>query len=180
MVPTPPEQKKEPHPLVRLARDTVETFVREGYVLRPRELTPEMTERAGAFVSLKKLGVLRGCIGTFEPTQPNLAEEIISNAISSATRDPRFPPVTPAELPQLSYSVDVLTSPEPVESLEQLDPKKYGVIVECGRRRGLLLPDLEGVDTVTHQIDICCQKAGILPNEPLRLHRFRVKRYSEA
>lgn len=179
MVPEGPEQNREPHPLVRLARDTVETFVREGYIPRPKELTPDMRERAGAFVSLKKLGMLRGCIGTFEPTRSNLAEEIINNAISSATRDPRFPPVTPPELPHLSYSVDVLTKPEPVESIEQLDPKKYGVIVECGRRRGLLLPDLEGVDTVAHQIDICCQKAGIQPNEPLKLHRFQVKRYSE-
>lgn len=180
MVPERPEETNQPHPLVRLARDTVETFIREGYVLRPKALTPEMTERAGAFVSLKKHGMLRGCIGTFEPTQPNLAEEIINNAISSATRDPRFPPVTPSELPDLSYSVDVLTRPEPVESPEQLDPKKYGVIVECGRRRGLLLPDLEGVDTVAHQIDICCQKAGIQPHETLKLHRFQVKRFSEA
>jgi len=138
-----------------------------------------MRERAGVFVSIKKHGQLRGCIGTFEPTQSNVAQEVINNAISSATRDPRFPPVAPAELADLSYSVDVLTKPEPVDSPAQLDPKEYGVIVECGRRRGLLLPNLEGVDTVDYQIDICRQKAGILPHEPVRLYRFQVKRYSE-
>ncbi len=179
MVPQRPEDKKPPHPLVRLARDTVETFVRHGYVLQPKDITPEMRERAGVFVSIKKHGQLRGCIGTFDPTQPNIAEEVINNAISSATRDPRFPPVAPGELPHLHYSVDVLTRPEPVDSAEQLDCKKYGIIVECGRRRGLLLPDLEGVDTVEYQIDICRQKAGILPGEPVRLYRFQVKRYSE-
>ena len=170
----------EPDPLVRLARNTVETFIREGYVLRPTELTPEMRERAGVFVSIKKQGQLRGCIGTFDPTQPSIAEEVINNAISSATRDPRFPPVAPSELPYLTYSVDVLTRPEPVDSVDQLDCKKYGVIVECGRRRGLLLPDLEGVETPEYQIEICRQKAGILPHEPVRLYRFQVKRYSEA
>ena len=136
-----------------------------------------MRERAGVFVSIHKLGELRGCIGTFEPTQANVAEEIITNAISSATRDPRFPPVTPSELGQLTYSVDVLTKPEPIANQDQLDPKKYGIIVECGLRRGLLLPDLEGVDTVDYQIDICRQKAGIGPDEPVKLYQFEVRRY---
>ena len=122
-------------------------------------------------------GDLRGCIGTFEPQQKNVAEEIITNAISSATRDPRFDPITPDELKDLDYSVDVLTSPEPVADESQLDPKKYGVIVECGWRRGLFLPDLEGVDTRGHQIDICRQKGGIAPDEPVKLYRFEVKRY---
>ena len=120
---------------------------------------------------------LRGCIGTIEPTEKNVAEEIINNAINSATRDPRFPPVAPNELKDLSYSVDVLTTPEPINSQDQLDPKKYGVIVECGFRKGLLLPDLEGVDSVDYQIDICRQKAGIAPDEPIKLYRFEVKRY---
>ena len=137
-----------------------------------------MKERAGVFVSIKKFGELRGCIGTFEPTRTNVAEEVIANAISSATRDPRFPPVNTAELPYLSYSVDVLTKPEPVKDLSQLDPKRYGVIVESGWRRGLLLPDLEGVNTVEEQISICRQKAGILPHEPIKLYRFEVRRYS--
>ncbi len=164
-------------PLVRLARDTVETYVKEGKTPQPKELTPEMRERAGVFVSIHKFGELRGCIGTFEPVQKNVAAETIANAISSATRDPRFPPVTPNELKDLDYSVDVLTHPEPVESQDDLDFKRYGVIVEAGFRRGLLLPDLEGVESVGHQIDICRQKAGIAPGEPVKLYRFEVKRY---
>jgi AmmeMemoRadiSam system protein A len=168
---------KELPPLVQLAKKTVETFVNEGKVIKPEELTPEMKEKAGVFVSIHKHGELRGCIGTFEPQQGNVGEEIITNAISSATRDPRFPPVAPNELKDLDYSVDVLTSPEPVESQDQLDPKKYGVIVESGFRRGLLLPDLEGVDSVDYQIDICRQKAGIMPDEPVKLYRFEVRRY---
>ena len=164
-------------PLVRLAKETVETYVKEGKIPRLKELTPEMRGRAGVFVSIHKLGELRGCIGTFEPVEKNVAEETIANAISSATRDPRFPPVAPNELKDLTYNVDVLTKPEPIDSKDQLDPKKYGVIVECGWRRGLLLPDLEGVDSVDEQIDICRQKAGIAPDEPVKLYRFQVKRY---
>ena len=165
------------HSLVKLAKKTVETYVKEGKTLKPKKLTLKMKEKAGVFVSIHKFGKLRGCIGTLEPTMPNVAKETIANVISSATRDPRFPPITPDELSDLSYSVDVLTKPEPIASKDQLDPKKYGVIVECGFRRGLLLPDLEGVDTVDYQIDICCQKAGIMPNEPLKLYRFEVQRY---
>jgi AmmeMemoRadiSam system protein A len=165
------------HPLVELARNTVESYVREGKTPKPKELTPEMKEKAGVFVSIHKLGELRGCIGTFEPARENVAEETINNAVSSATRDPRFPPVAPGELKDLDYSVDVLTTPQPIDSQDQLDPRKYGVIVECGYRRGLLLPDLEGVDSVDYQIDICRRKAGIMPDEPIKLYRFEVKRY---
>jgi AmmeMemoRadiSam system protein B/AmmeMemoRadiSam system protein A len=166
------------HPIVALAKDTVERYVNEGKRPSPPSTpTPEMQEAAGVFVSIHKQGDLRGCIGTFEPQQRNVAEEIITNAISSATRDPRFDPVTPDELPDLDYSVDVLTRPEPVEDKNALDPKRYGVIVEAGWRRGLLLPDLEGVDTVEDQIDICRQKGGIGPDEPVQLYRFEVKRY---
>jgi AmmeMemoRadiSam system protein A len=136
-----------------------------------------MKEKAGVFVSIHKKGQLRGCIGTFEPQEPHVAAEVIANAISSATRDPRFPPIAAGELKDLDYSVDVLTKPELVEDESQLDPKKYGVIVECGWRKGLLLPDLEGVDSVDYQIDICRQKGGIGPDEPVRLYRFEVKRY---
>ena len=164
-------------PLVKLAKKTVETYVKEGKIPEPEEFTPEMKKRAGVFVSIHKGSALRGCIGTFESTRKNVAEEIIANAISSATRDPRFPPIVPSELEDLNYSVDVLTKPKPVESKDQLDPRKYGVIVECGWRRGLLLPDLEGVDSVEQQIDICCQKAGITPGEPVKLYCFEVKRY---
>jgi len=171
-------KKVEMHPLAKLAKETVETYVKEGKIPQlPDELTPEMKERAGVFVSIHKFDELRGCIGTFEPQRENVAKEIITNAINSATRDPRFPPVASGELKDLEYSVDVLTSPEPVESQDQLDPKKYGVIVEHGFRKGLLLPDLEGVDTVDYQIDICRQKAGINPDEPVKLYRFEVKRY---
>jgi len=166
------------HPIAALAKETVEKYVRdEKKPSPPKELTPEMREKAGVFVSIHKLGALRGCIGTFEPQEENVAGEIITNAISSATRDPRFPPIAPDELKDLDYSVDVLTSPEPVEDESHLDPRKYGVIVEAGWRRGLLLPDLEGVDTVEYQIDVCRQKGGISPDEPVQLYRFEVKRY---
>ncbi len=166
------------HPLVVLAKHTVGKYVKEGKKPSPPPTpTPEMQEKAGVFVSIHKHGALRGCIGTFEPQQRNVAEEIITNAISSATRDPRFDPVTPDELEDLDYSVDVLTRPEPVDDESALDAKKYGVIVGAGWRRGLLLPDLEGVDTVEEQIDICRQKGGISPDEPVQLYRFEVKRY---
>jgi len=165
------------HPLVRLAKKTVEMYIKESKVFKPERLTLRMKERAGVFVSIHKLGELRGCIGTIEPRRSNVAEEIILNAISSATRDPRFLPITPDELKDLDYSVDVLTTPQPVKSKDQLDPKKYGVIVEAGWRKGVLLPDLEGVDTAEEQIDICRQKAGIMPDEPVKLYRFEVKRY---
>jgi AmmeMemoRadiSam system protein A len=167
------------HPLVQLAREAIEAYVRQGKRLQPpAELTPEMQERAGVFVSLHKHGELRGCIGTLEPTQPNTAQEIIRNAISSATQDPRFPPVQPNELDDLDISVDVLSEPEPVQSLAELDPKRYGVIVESGWRRGLLLPDLEGVDTVEYQVDIARRKAGIGRDEPVQLYRFSVRRFT--
>jgi AmmeMemoRadiSam system protein B/AmmeMemoRadiSam system protein A len=166
------------HPLAALARQTVETYVREGRVPPPpAELTPEMEEPSGVFVSIHKLGALRGCIGTFEPQQKNVAAEIIANAVSSATRDPRFPPIAPEELKDLDYSVDVLTRPEPIDDISRLDPKRYGVIVECGWRRGLLLPDLEGVDSAEDQIDICRRKGDIDPDEPVKLYRFEVERY---
>jgi AmmeMemoRadiSam system protein A len=168
---------KQLHPIVKLAKEAVEGYVRHGKVLRPTELTAEMKGRAGVFVSIKKRGELRGCIGTFAPTRANIAEEIVANAVCSATQDPRFVPVEASELDDLKYSVDVLTEPEPVKSVAQLDPKKYGVIVECGFGRGLLLPDLEGVDSVEEQIRICRAKAGISAEEPIKLYRFSVKRF---
>jgi len=163
--------------LAALAKETVETYIRKGETPQPVDLTPEMQQKAGVFVSIHKNDDLRGCIGTFEPNEENVALETIRNAISAATTDPRFPAITAEELKDLNYSVDVLTSPEPVDGKDLLDPKKYGVIVESGWRRGLLLPDLEGVDSVDYQIDICRQKAGIAPNEPVKLYRFEVKRY---
>ena len=166
------------HPIVNIARQAVEQYVRHGTILQPDATGPELTRRAGVFVSLHKQGRLRGCIGTFDATQANVAEEIVSSAISAATRDPRFPPVAERELGALEYNVDVLTHPQPVKDASQLDAKRYGVIVESGWRRGLLLPDLDGVDTVAEQIEICRMKAGIGPDEPIRLFRFEVKRYN--
>jgi MEMO1 family protein len=164
-------------PQVRLARETVESYVTRGEIPQPKNIPPEMKSKAGVFVSLHKGDELRGCIGTIEPDEPNIAQEIIRNAIQSATQDPRFYPVKPEELPELVYSVDVLTEPEPIASEKDLNPKKYGAIVEAGWRRGLLLPDLEGVDTVERQLEICRMKAGIGMEEPVKLYRFEVKRY---
>ena len=166
------------HPLVQLARRTVEASVTHGKNPAPGTLTPEMAGRAGAFVTLYKHGELRGCIGTIGPTRDNVAAEVMQNAVSSATRDPRFNPVRPEELPELDYKVDVLGAAEPVSSVKELDAKKYGVIVSAGHRRGLLLPDLEGVDTPEEQIDICRRKGGIGPDEPVTLERFEVIRYT--
>lgn len=168
---------KRMSPVARLAKETVESYIRGGKVPQIGELPPEMKARAGVFVSLHKHGELRGCIGTFEPTEENIAREIVTNAISSAIHDPRFSPITAGELEDLNYSVDILTKPEPVADETSLDPKKYGVIVQSGWRRGLLLPDLEGVDTVDQQIAICRQKASIAPGDPIKLYRFEVQRY---
>ncbi len=143
----------------------------------PGELPPELKRPGAAFVSLKKKGQLRGCIGTVLPTRETLAQEIAENATSAGLRDPRFPPVTAEELEELTYSVDVLTEPEKVEDISQLDPRRYGVIVRCGGRSGLLLPDLEGINTVEEQLSVAMQKAGILPHEEVEIYRFQVQRY---
>ena len=166
------------HPLVKLAKDTIEEYTRAGRkIATPSNPVNNMSEKAGVFVSLKKHGELRGCIGTFQPTTESVAEEIIQNAVSAATQDPRFSPVTEDELGEIDYSVDVLSAPEKVAGKEDLDPKKYGVIVKSGEHKGLLLPDLEGVDTVDAQINIAAMKAGIYPSEDIELYRFEVKRY---
>lgn len=164
---------------VRLARETLETFVREGRTISVPQWVPAefRTRRAGAFVSLKKDGMLRGCIGTIGPVRVNLAEEIINNAVSAGIHDPRFPSVSEDELKDLVYSVDVLGPPEKIDSMEELDVKRYGVIVTSGFRRGLLLPDLEGIDTPPQQVDIALQKAGIGRSEPFEMQRFEVIRY---
>jgi len=174
--PAPPAA--QPHPFVRLARLSLETYVRSGRLISPPTGSPGLDRRAGAFVSLKKHGQLRGCIGTISPTCPTLAEEVIRNAVQAGTADPRFPPVQEDELGELTYSVDVLEPAEPVTSVDELDPKVYGVIVTKGRRTGLLLPDLEGIDTVEDQVAIAMQKAGLRPDETgVTLYRFRVTRY---
>lgn len=167
------------HPLVKLAKDAVELYVQEGKILgiKEDELPPDLKLQAGVFVCLKVRGNLRGCIGTYQPAEPTIARETVRNAISAATCDPRFMCVRPEELEGIEYSVDVLTPPEKVASKGDLDPRRYGVIVQAGGRRGLLLPDLEGVNNVDYQIGIALQKAGISPGTPVELSRFEVKRY---
>lgn len=165
---------------VALARKSLEHYLASGKFLpAPADPPESLAGRAGVFVSLKKKGELRGCIGTFGPTQPTIAAEIIHNAVSAGTQDPRFWPVEADELPQLDISVDILSSPERVDSLKELDAQKYGVIVRRGGRSGLLLPDLAGVDTVEEQVAIAMQKAGIAPDEEIELYRFTVTRYGK-
>lgn len=164
---------------VSLARKTIESYIKDGITIKlPKDLPSEMTDkRAGAFVSLHKNGELRGCIGTILATTDCVGEEIIQNAISASTCDPRFMPVREEELPLLDISVDVLSEPEDISSPDELDVKRYGVIVSKGFRRGLLLPDLDGVDTVEDQIYIAKRKAGIMPDEEVKLQRFEVIRH---
>jgi AmmeMemoRadiSam system protein A len=135
---------------------------------------------AGVFVTIhtRSTGDLRGCIGTIEPIESSLAEETIRNAIAAATRDPRFPPVRPDELDDLVIDVSVLYPPEPIESITQLNPKQYGVIVQRGGRRGLLLPDIPGIDDAKAQVALARQKAWIEPDEPVKMYRFRVEKYT--
>ncbi|MDX1358789.1 MAG: AmmeMemoRadiSam system protein A, partial [Clostridia bacterium] len=161
-------------PYVKLARDTIEHYVRTG--LEPEKVR-NGGERKGTFVSIKKNGRLRGCIGTTGPTEDCVENEIIDNAIKAATKDPRFPPITEEELPDLVISVDVLFPPEKIDSRDMLDVREYGVIVSKGFRKGLLLPNLEGIDTVDEQINIALQKGGISPDENFKMERFRVVRY---
>jgi len=165
---------------VRLARQTVEAFVRGSEEPSlPDDLPEELTgRRAGVFVSLKLNGKLRGCIGTTASTKNSIAEEILNNAISACSEDPRFPPVTAGELERMVYSVDVLGPTERIDSAEQLDVKRYGVIVISGFRKGLLLPNLEGVDTIEEQIKIAKRKAGIPEDERCRMERFEVVRHT--
>lgn len=164
---------------VRLARETVERYVKTGETpVLPDDLPDEMTtQRAGVFVSLKIRGRLRGCIGTIEAVKGSIAEEIMQNAVSACSEDPRFEPVTKAELDSITYSVDVMGASERIDSMDQLDVKKYGVIVTSGYRKGLLLPNLDGVSTVREQVSIAKRKAGIPESERCRLERFEVVRH---
>ena len=166
-------------PCVQLARASLESYILSRKIIDvPQDLPEDLTaRRAGAFVSIHEHGQLRGCIGTISPARSNLAEEIIFNAISASTRDPRFPPIRKEELPFLEINVDVLGEPEDIESEDDLDVKRYGVIVTNGLRRGLLLPDLDGVDTVRQQVAIAKQKAGIASHEKVSLQRFEVVRH---
>lgn len=181
-------RKAEESPWVRLARFSLESYVRDGHRVDPAHDLPDelaaslpdelFSMQAGAFVSLKKDGQLRGCIGTILPTRATLAEEICANAVSAGCRDPRFAPVEPDELPELVYDVDVLSAPEDISGPGELDPARYGVIVSCGGRRGLLLPDLDGIDTPEEQVRIAARKGGIDPTEPgVTYQRFTVTRH---
>ena len=173
------EARDNESPYVRLARQSFTAWVTQRkHIPVPDGLPAEITgKRAGVFVSLHKAGQLRGCIGTISPTQESIAEEIIQNAISACAHDPRFSPVKPEELPAIECSVDVLGDAEDIVSTDQLDVQRYGVIVQSGHRRGLLLPALDGVDTVEEQVDIARRKAGIAKGEPVKLQRFEVIRY---
>lgn len=174
------DQHQNCDPWVRLAWQSVESYVLNSRVMAiPNDLPDALLHRrAGAFVSIHKQGRLRGCIGTISPTRDSLAEEIIRNAVSAAVHDPRFAPVRPDELPLLEIKVDVLDEPEDIQSESELDVKRYGVIVSKGGRRGLLLPDLDGVDTVEQQVAIAKQKAGIGAKEKVSLQRFEVVRHT--
>lgn len=165
---------------VKLAKDSVEHFVRTGCILEGTwQGDPELLQPGAVFVTLKIDGELRGCIGTLAPVREHLGEEIIRNAISACRYDPRFAPVTVEELKDLHYEVSILSEPVKVEGYEQLDPKRYGVIVCKGERRGVLLPDLEGIDTVEKQVTIACYKGHISPQEKPDLYRFTTVHYGE-
>ena len=169
-------------PLAELAKQTVEACITEGRIVlpAPQSLTPEMQEPAGVFVSIKQReGALRGCIGTIRPLCRNVCEEVMTNAIKAALMDPRFPPVTEEELPDLVYSVDILTEPYRIEDLHGQDPQKHGLLVEGVRGQGLLLPGIDGISLPEMQEYSCRQKAGIPLDEPVTLYRFEVRRYQQ-
>jgi len=170
------------NPYVELARKAVENYLNERMIITPaKNLPKEFFERkAGVFVTIEKDGRLRGCIGTYLPVRDNIGEEIIHNAIAAATEDYRFGAVKKVELPHLSYIVYILQKPEKVLDIAELNPKKFGIIVKTREKSGLLLPDLEGVNTVAEQIGICCEKAGIvLKQENVEIYKFTVEKYEE-
>ncbi len=173
---------------IKLARKSIEHYVHQHtkFDVKKAEhhdkifskgfLDDAMNKRAGAFVSIHKEDKLRGCIGTTEPTSPNLVDEIIYNAISACSSDPRFHPVEVDELKDLEISVDILSPYESIDSMNELNINKYGVIVEQGFKRGLLLPNLDGINSVDEQVSIAKQKAGIV-NGKIKLYRFEVVRH---
>ena len=166
------------HPLAKLAKETIRSYITEGVIPQsPENVAEEFMEKRGVFVSIKKHGQLRGCIGTVEPTKNNIAEEVIHNAVSASTKDPRFPSITPDELEDLAISIDLLSPLEKVTDPSQLDPKKYGVLVSSKFKKGILLPDLDGIDTVEEQLRIAKRKGGISRREKFKIQRFEVKRF---
>ncbi|PIQ96039.1 MAG: AmmeMemoRadiSam system protein A [Nitrospinae bacterium CG11_big_fil_rev_8_21_14_0_20_56_8] len=166
------------NPFVTLAQDSIRYYLDHSQPLPcPEELPEELRRKAAAFVSIKKGRELRGCIGTLTPTRPSLAEEIIHNAISAATRDPRFSSVTREEIPYLAVSVDVLTPMEEISGLSGHDTRRYGLVVKCGDRQGVLLPDLEGIDDARDQLGYCLRKGRVGENENYQMFRFEVQRF---
>ncbi len=168
---------------VKLAKDAIEKYIEtEKTMPVPENLPPEFyKKKGGVFVSIHKGKELRGCIGTYLPARKNLAEEIIANAVAACSRDSRFSPMAPEELPELTVEVNLLSEPKKISSLKELDPKKYGVIVKRGDGKcGLLLPGLEGVDSADQQISIACRKAGINPcsKEDTEIYKFAVQKFS--
>ena len=161
-----------------LFRSSVQHHIEKGQPLPcPNPLPEQMNNQAGTFVSIKKNGLLRGCIGTIQPKYANLAEEVIQNAIKAANEDPRFPSIKMQELQELTFSVDVLTTPEKIDNISSLDVKRYGLIVRTKSRQGLLLPNLDNIKTVDQQLKVCLKKGGIKESEPYELLRFEVKRF---
>ena len=170
--------KKEDVP--ELAKKTIENYILYGEMYDiDKKLAEEVKREAGVFVTLKKNGKLRGCIGTIRPTQKNIVAEVQKNAISAAEHDPRFPSLEEDELNDIDYSVDIIGEMEKVASKDELNPEKYGVMVKGDHKSGLLLPDLEGVDTVKEQLSIARKKAGLNKDEEIEIYRFEVKRYTE-
>ncbi len=166
------------HPYISLAQESIQHYLSYQEKLPcPNPLSQDMVSRSGAFVSIKKSQRLRGCIGTLEPCEANLALEIIENALKAALHDPRFSPVTTEELQDLTYSIDVVQPLEKISGLSELDPKIYGLVVRNKSRQGVLLPDLEGVDSAEEQIQICREKGKIHPDDPVEMYRFKVDRF---
>ncbi len=166
------------HPYVALAVQSIRHYLEHGVPLPcPENLTDDFVQPKGAFVSIKNGIELRGCVGELSPSHDNLAIEIIQNAISAASRDPRFSPISKDEIANLTFSVDVLTPLEKVTDMSQLDSKKFGLTVAYGDKQGVLLPDLEGIDSVAEQLRICLKKGGIGVSESYEMHRFEVQRY---
>jgi AmmeMemoRadiSam system protein A len=167
----------------RLAKEAIKNYLETGQTIEPPKNLPEnfYKQKSGVFVTIEKDNELRGCIGTYLPTKENIAKEIIANAVSAATQDYRFSPITPEELDNLTFTVSLLSEPELIDNPEKLDPKKYGLIVKCidaPQKCGLLLPDLEGIDSVKQQFSICCAKGGIDPKkDSVALFRFKVEKY---
>ena len=170
------------NPLVSLAKLAVENYITDKKIIAlPLDFPKEfLTRKAGVFVTIEKNGQLRGCVGTYLSTRDNIAEETIYNAISAAVHDDRFGQIKKSELPFLSYTISILSNPELVKDIVELDAKKFGIILKAGRKCGLLLPDLEGVNTTAEQISICCQKGGItLKADAPEIYKFTVEKYDE-